>query len=560
METARSCESFKQWLVHARDVLHISPQQAISTWTHLRETAPENEKNIKSVPFFRRACTETKESTIELPPERRARSFARKTALNIVRRVLDDQDVPVAELRDAPIAVMAHDLESEKEGGCKMFCSAPTRFIVEKAFAEPGPRVEQTKQIFKNYVIVPADHEKTKFKPEWVLNGQSVTKPPVTSFYNERFGGYQDDWQEECVYAKPYALVLDLDAHSLVNKDPIRFLEAREMMEKENRHGAPLLRQICAVVAESLMEKTGLTAAFLVFTSEGNKPSYRIYVRFVASEHWTYTKSVQFIFADLNEMPAFMNKNVIKKLEKFPWFCGGMLDTKTFGKGWDRFPGMCKWSKDTSKARFCQREPMRALSDEAVLYDWDHNKELCLLTSLALVFDSPVAPIRFNDANPLKRSHYDQVEGEREIRDAEMVVETLIEEVLRRYPVQPHNFLSGKCKVCYKDGHPFQARFLCAKDNTWCPFRLYDIDKNSGSIIMDEHVDKAHEPMAEGKVACFIRLDEPFPCVEFNCFSDRCRKEGERYFNLGRLNPTQVLRLKRSLSVATTETVAVDNL
>jgi hypothetical protein len=53
--------------------------------------------------------------------------------------------------------------------------------------------------------------------------------------------------------------------------------------------------------------------------------------------------------------------------------------------------------------------------------------------------------------------------------------------------------------------------------------------------------------MGEGKVALFISLDDPFPCVRANCFSPKCRGADTRFFNLGRLVPPQTTRLLRSL-------------
>lgn len=548
--TARNFDSLSNWLTHARDILHLSPQQALASWVDAKVPAAANEQLINKVAFFRRGCSLTPSDKLEISPEKRARLFARKNALDIIDRALHGEEISATELRNAPVVILAHDIESENEGGCKMFCVAPPRYIVERSFASIEERFERARAVFDKHTIVPADHLRKNFKSEWAVNGQNILNPPATSLYNERMGGYEDSWEKDGEYAKPYALVLDLDAQAVVDNDAARFLEAREMMEQGCAGEKPFVRQICDIVADAIYKATGACAQFLTFTSEGAKPSYRIYVRATAPESWTHTKTVAMVFADLNDVGAFVQKEIISQASTRTWFRKGMLDTKTFSKGWDRIPGMSKWNKKKEKMRFCQQMPLDALSDSHALEDWAESREHCLLTSLGIVYDTPCAPYKLGyRVSTLKRTHSSLLDGERSADgEGTTTIEAIINEILARYPrACRSDFTPGKCFIDYKDGVPYQAKLSCGKGNVWCPYRCLEVDQYDGTLIASERSDKQHAPMNEGKLACFIKLQEPFPCLEVNCFSDKCRKEGERYFNIGRLMPEQRTRLLRAL-------------
>lgn len=549
-KTARNFDSFVDWLIHARDTLHLSPQQALASWVDAKIPAPVNEQIINKVAFFRRGCALMPGDKLEISPEKRARLFARNTALNIIHRALQGENILALELRNAPVVILAHDIESENEGGCKMFCVAPPRYVVERAFASIEERFERARTVFDKHTIVPADHLRKNFKAEWAVSGQNILNPPATSLYNERMGGYEDSWEKDGEYAKPYTLVLDLDAQSVVDNDASRFTEAREMMERGRAGEKPFVRQICDIVGDAIMKATGEHAQFLTFTSEGAKPSYRIYVRVTAPEQWTHTKTVALVFADLNDVSVFVQKEIISQVSARPWFRKGMLDTKTFSKGWDRIPGMSKWNKKKEKMRFCQQAPMSALSDLGALEDWNNSRERCLLTSLGIVYDTPRAPIKLGyRVSALKRTHSSLLDGEKSADgEGTTTIEAIINEILARYPrACRSDFTPGKCFIDYKDGAPYQAKLSCGKGNVWCPYRCLEVDPYDGTLVASERADKQHAPMNEGKLACFIKLQEPFPCLEVNCFSDKCRKEGERYFNIGRLMPEQRTRLLRAL-------------
>lgn len=547
-----SCTA-KEWFVHARDVLRIAPHQALNTW--VSERSPRLPDVRPPVPHFRKKCLLEPGGAV-VNPEMRARTFARNACLSVVRRCLDGEDVSDEAFATAPVNVVAHDIPGDKEGGVKFYACMPCALVAESAFADPAERLKRSvKNIFE---VVPAGGR--KFKEEWISAGQPVEAYPNVSWYVERTDGEFDDWgAKKTKYAKPYAFVLDVDGKHLVGDNRDLYADAKRRMEieaspEEDGVGPCILKRLIDVLKEELeLLIPGATVGALAFASGGEKPSYRVYVRFKVED-----ATGALVFADIGDARAFVVHTLIPSLEMHEWYRTGLVDGATYSKGWDRAVGMAKWSSDTTRMRFLNAVPL-ALSWDAALRDWERDKTKTLLSCLGLTYDATTTPLpkglcmsdKLSNKNR-KRSRDSLASaasaGERVVSEegTDVIAELVHELVERHVRPYPRVFSSGVTSVEVDvNGTPRNVKVTCAANNAFCPFRDLDVDAQTGRFVPSTR--EAHAKMAEGKIALFISLTETFPCVRANCFSPKCRCTG-RLFNLGALMPEQRMRLLRVLS------------
>jgi hypothetical protein len=551
--------TFRDWLVRARDVLRISPQQAISTWV-VRKGLRISKDPPKPVPHFRKKAAVPQSGGAEVMPEARARAFARKTCLRLVERALAGEEVGAAELADAPVNLVAHDMPSDKEGGVKMFACVPCGLLAEAAFADPAARAATVVRNAKG--VAPAGSE--FFKPEWVEEGQPVTAVPNACWYVERTDGAPDEaWAPGAQkWAKPYALVVDVDGKNLVGEDASLYAEARARMETADGDGPGILRKLADVLVEELRLALPALAegevGVLVFASSGDKPSYRMYVR-VASPGAHRTDAL--VFADIHDARSFVVDTFVPALETHEWYRDGLVDGATYSKGWDRAIGMAKLTKKTKEMRFLAPQPLEAPSWDRAVEGWRADPTAALLSCLGITYTADAPPVPRGTFNDLKKSRKRKSRdslcsaGERAVREEGTdVVAELVTELLRRSlaaeDAEKLRFTSGATSVEFDgDGAPRAVKVTCASSNAFCPFRDLDVVDGPGARggMLARSAREPHKKMAEGKVALFVSLADPFPEVRANCFSPKCRCTGP-LFNLGTLVPEQKLRLLRVLS------------
>ena len=549
--------AIRDYFLRARDELEISPQQAISTWVSAHKL--EMSAPAKPVPHFRKMATV---DGVVVNPEHRARAFSRAACLAIANRVFAGEEVSDAELADAPANVVAHDIPSDKEGGVKMYACVPCGLIARAAFADPAVRANGALKKMKG--VAPAGS--ARFKPEWVHAGQPVARAPDACWYVERTDGAPDAWGPGAAkFAKPYAFVVDVDGKNLVDENADLYAEARARMEEADGDGPCILKRLVDVLEEELRLALKVDAVgVLVFASAGDKPSYRMYVR-VAANGAGSTNAL--VFANIHDARAFVVQKYIPALEMCEWYRNGLVDGATYSKGWDRAIGMAKWATDTARMRFLKPDPVEKLSWPRALAEWNEAPEAMVLSCLGITYGAAHKPVprgTFDDKKQhilkksRKRKSRDSLcsAGERAVsEEGTDVVAELVSELLRRSlsaeDVAALTFTSGATNVeIDAEGVPCAVKVTCAANNAFCPFRDLDVrggeGANRGGVFV-KSARAAHGKMADGKIALFISLADPFPSVRANCFSPKCRCS-ERLFNIGTLVPEQRLRLLRVLS------------
>ena len=529
-------------------------EQTVSSlaWLFARPRAAEAPETIRAVAFDSRVPDAGRKGAF-LRQKFRAKAFAHKAAAEAIERVVSAEhaiEAAAQAVASARVVVVAHDLYSadalpRAEGGAKFFGVTNVGSVVDAAFAPTHPRVDRARRVLGNGLV--RDGVEGDF--------------PCSSLYVSRVSGGSEFWESRCresevhniergqLVGQPYALVVDVDGKVLGDD----YSAGRRVLEEEGG-----LDGIVGALRGSLDELTKLSTRYLVFRSTGEKPSYRIYVRFAAPPGWAHSKTLALVFREILNVKDFVNERLLREVEFEPWFRPGLIDGATYHEGFDRFVGMAKLSSSASALRFVETTPLEKHSCADAVEDWTRDPRSTLLTSLALVFDSPVPPVAsgffvgVSTTHKRKRFGMDGVTGAVSLSDVskrcmnagEAVVRDLVTSNARRDTLCV-DFKAGDVVLEHDEAKRACLRILCAEGNTWCPYRDLAVNEEDGRFDSPAEGTREHSPMSAGKLAFFVSLDERFPRVVAHCFG--CNSKCPGKFVIGRLNTAHTARLMRAL-------------
>lgn len=251
-------------------------------------------------------------------------------------------------------APMAHDYPGGKtEGGAKDYLLISPWQFLNTITDTPSKNVTMTFNAYSKKIL-----EWPEPGHPWFKGGQPVLHYPRCSMYTHRYNPNAPLDKQHAV------MVLDVDGkccmtpEQRVRKDVAAGERIKRSFETSVEGSPPRLDAIAAVIKEEMRRlNDDVRPQISWHKTVGWKPSWRGYV-------WGA------LFSDIEQAESFIAHRVLPRLEEeqADWYEDGILDKKTYAKGYDRCMGSAKMDyRNKGEMRFMQNCPLEKLSDEAMV-------------------------------------------------------------------------------------------------------------------------------------------------------------------------------------------------
>lgn len=376
----------------------------------------------------------------------------------------------IDEAKDDPFLLMtlpmpmAHDYPGGKtEGGAKDYVLISPWQFLNTITNTPSKNVSLT---FSTYA------KKTLQWPEpdhpWFRDGQPVVEFPRCSLYTHRYNPNAPQDKQHVV------LVLDVDgkccmtAEERSRKDEKAAALIKPLFEGSSEGAPARLDIISSIIKEEALRINEKVKPIVAWhKTAGWKPSWRGYV-------WGV------IFQDIQQTESFVQNRVIPRLaeEHADWYEEGILDKKTYVKGYDRCMGSAKMDhKNREAMRFMQTCPLEKVSNESMVDVFRKCPNEYFLRCLGIIQDPELKDDIFINGLPVdvrKRKRRLMTTSSVDSLSNMSLVERAVADALEEHKLS-HNW-RGQNKIRVTDRW---AEIRPSPDSAFCVFKECELGDNS---------------------------------------------------------------------------------